>query len=408
MYIRRNLIRGIGLALAVLLPVLADSAATAASPQVTGVRIGVYATKTRVVLDMSGTVDFKTFSLPSPWRVVVDMSEVTWSSGVKRPPRGGLISGMRFGLFRPGTSRVVIDTTGPVQVSKSFVLPPSKPGAAYRLVLDMTRTTRETFMKGYRKPAPDPPQVAAAPPDPVPRPAIRPSRPGKKLIMIDPGHGGVDPGALSRSGVREKHIVLAFSKELRRQLLATGEFRVKMTRDRDVFIRLRDRIAAAREAGADLFVSVHADSIGNRRVRGTSVYTLSENASDKEAAALAARENKSDVIAGVDLNEQPDEVVNILIDLAQRETMNESAVFAKTLVEKLARHRHMLRNTHRFAGFAVLKAPDIPSVLVELGYLSNRDDERMLRSKQQRGVMAQSIVEAVNEYFERQQAANRR
>ncbi len=404
------MIRGIGLAVAVVFPLLSDSTAWATAPQVQGVRIGVYATKTRLVLDLDGTVEFRTFSLPNPWRVVVDLSEVTWSSGVKRPPRGGLVTGMRFGLFRPGTSRVVVDTTGPVQVTKSFVLPPSKAGASYRLVVDMTRTTRETFMKGYRRPAPDPapPQIAARPADPAPSPVIPKPRPGRKLIMIDPGHGGVDPGAMSRSGVWEKHIVLAFAQELQRQLLATGRFRVQLTRDRDVFIRLRDRIAIARKAGADLFISVHADSIGNRKVRGTSVYTLSENASDKEAAALATKENKSDVIAGIDLDEQPDDVVNILIDLAQRETMNESAVFAKTLVEKLARHRRMLRNTHRFAGFAVLKAPDIPSVLVELGYLSNRDDERMLRNPRQREIMAGSIATAVSEYFERQQAAERR
>jgi N-acetylmuramoyl-L-alanine amidase len=410
MYKLRNVIRGIGLAVAVVFPLLADSVAEAAAPQVQGVRIGVYATKTRLVLDLDGTVDFRTFSLPNPWRVVVDLSEVTWSSGVKRPPRDGLVTGMRFGLFRPGTSRVVVDTAGPVQVTKSFVLPPSKPGDGFRLVVDMTRTTQETFMKGYRKPAPvpAPPQIAARPPDPAPSPVVPKPRPGRKLIMIDPGHGGVDPGAMSRSGVWEKHIVLAFAQELQRQLLATGRFRVQLTRDGDVFIRLRDRIALARKAGADLFISVHADSIGNRNVRGTSVYTLSENASDKEAAALATKENKSDVIAGIDLDEQPDEVVNILIDLAQRETMNESAVFAKTLVEKLALHRRMLRNTHRFAGFAVLKAPDIPSVLVELGYLSNREDERMLRSPKTRGMMAGSIAEAISQYFERQQAAERR
>jgi N-acetylmuramoyl-L-alanine amidase len=225
--------------------------------------------------------------------------------------------------------------------------------------------------------------------------------------MIDPGHGGVDPGAMSRSGVWEKNIVLAFARELRRGLLATGQFRVLMTRDRDVFVRLRNRIAIARRAGADLFISVHADSIRNSRVRGTSVYTLSERASDKEADTLAHKENKSDLIAGVDLKKQSDDVVNILIDLAQRETMNESAVFARKLVNELGKTRKMLRNTHRFAGFAVLKAPDIPSVLVELGYLSNRSDERLLTNPKKRRSLARAMARAVQEYFERQQALNR-
>ena len=401
------MIRGIGLAVAVLIGVLVDAATLAAAPQVTSVRLGVYPAKTRIVLDLTGVVTFETFTLPHPYRLVVDMSEVTWSPEMRRPPRGGLVSGMRFGLFKPGTSRVVLDTGGPVRVAKAFLLPPSDGKSGYRLVLDVARTTEKAFMMAYK--APEPAAARAAPevsaPD-IPRPKRTKPR-EKQLIMIDPGHGGVDPGAMSRSGVWEKHIVLAFAKELKRQLLGTGRFDVRMTRDRDVFIRLRDRIAIARKAGADLFISVHADSIGNRSVRGTSVYTLSENASDKEAAALATKENKSDLIAGVDLNDRSDDVVNILIDLAQRETMNESAVFAKILVEQLAEHRRMLRNTHRFAGFAVLKAPDIPSVLVELGYLSNRQDERMLRNPKVRTRMAQSIVQAVGEYFERQQAFNR-
>ena len=406
----RHAIRGIGLALAVLVSALASAAAWAAVPQVTEVRLGVYPTKTRIVLDLSGVVNFKIFSLPQPWRVVVDMSEVTWSPDLKRAPHGGLITGMRFGLFKPGTSRVVMDAAGPVQVTKSFVLPPSQGDRHYRLVLDIERTTRASFMKGYHRPVPQkpPPQAASAM---VPLPKLKPRRrPGdrgeKKLIMIDPGHGGVDPGAISPSGLREKDVVLAFGRELRRRLLATGEYRVDMTRDTDVFIRLRDRVAMARKVGADLFISIHANTIGSRHVRGTSVYTLSENASDREAAALAAKENKSDLIAGVDLNDQSDDVVNILIDLAQRETMNESAVFAKILVDKLSPDRTMLRNTHRFAGFAVLKAPDIPSVLIELGYLSNRRDEAMLRSAGWRRRMVGSVVDAIDVFFGRQQALN--
>ncbi len=228
-----------------------------------------------------------------------------------------------------------------------------------------------------------------------------------KLIVIDPGHGGVDPGATGVSGVREKTLMLAQARELKRRLEATGRFRVVLTRSRDVFVRLRKRIAVARGAGADLFISLHADTIANPKVRGGSIYTLSERASDKEAAALAARENKADMIAGVDLAGQNADVVNILIDLAQRNSMNESAIFAKILTAELSKTMRLLRRTHRFAGFAVLKAPDIPSVLVELGYLSNPVDERNLRLTRHRAKIAQAFVRAVRGHFSRKQAFNR-
>ena len=378
-----------------------------AGPQVTDVRIGVYPGKTRVVLDVSATVDFRTFTLPKPYRVVIDMSEVTWLPRLRNPPRGGLITGMRFGLFKPGLSRVVLDSAGPVKITKAFMVKPA-PGKPYRVVLDISRDSETAFMMAYKQSGERVgPRVKRLPPPRPPQVKSSSKKDEKTVIMIDPGHGGVDPGAISRSGVWEKHIVLAFSKELRRQLLATGKFDVRMTRNRDVFVRLRERIARAKHVGADLFLSIHADSIRNRKVRGASVYTLSERASDREADELAKKENKSDLIAGVDLEYQSNEVVNILIDLAQRETMNESAIFARKLVTELAKVRKMLRNTHRFAGFAVLKAPDIPSVLIELGYLSNRTDERMLRDAKQRRRIATAMTRAIRLYFDRQQALNK-
>ena len=407
--INRNLckIRRIAGRLAFLVATVCLVQQAAAGPQVTDVRIGVYPGKTRVVLDVSATVDFRTFTLPKPYRVVIDMSEVTWLPRMRNPPRGGLITGMRFGLFKPGLSRVVLDSAGPVKITKAFMVKPA-PGKPYRVVLDISRDSETAFMTAYKKSGERVgPRVKRLPPTRPPQVKSSSKKDEKTVIMIDPGHGGVDPGAISRSGVWEKHIVLAFSKELRRQLLATGKFDVRMTRNRDVFIRLRERIARAKHVGADLFLSIHADSIRNRKVRGASVYTLSERASDKEADELAKKENKSDLIAGVDLEYQSNEVVNILIDLAQRETMNESAVFARKLVTELAKVRKMLRNTHRFAGFAVLKAPDIPSVLIELGYLSNRTDERMLRDAKQRRRMATAMTRAIRLYFDRQQALNK-
>jgi N-acetylmuramoyl-L-alanine amidase len=229
----------------------------------------------------------------------------------------------------------------------------------------------------------------------------------KRVIAIDPGHGGVDPGTVGGSGTYEKHITLSMAREIRDRLQATGRYKVVLTRDRDIFVRLRDRIAVSREAGAELFVSIHADAIENRRIRGLSVYTLSEKASDKEAAALAEKENKADLIAGIDLTKETPEVTNILIDLAQRESMNQSARFAARLVKELARETKLLRNTHRFAGFVVLKAPDVPSVLMELGFLSNRQDEAALKRKSYRAKLIAAMARASDAYFSRIEEAVR-
>jgi N-acetylmuramoyl-L-alanine amidase len=225
--------------------------------------------------------------------------------------------------------------------------------------------------------------------------------------VLDPGHGGADPGAVSLKGIYEKHITLAAAREFKAQLEKTGRYKVLLTRTRDVFVKLRERVEFARDAKADIFISLHADKIRNPRIRGLSVHTLSEKASDREAAELAERENKVDLIVGVDLSNENKDVTNILIDLAQRETMNQSARFATLLVRELKRETKLLRNTHRFAGFAVLKAPDVPSVLLEMGFLSNRYDERNLRRKAYRAKLAKSVVRAVDRYFSRIEEAKR-
>ena len=198
------------------------------------------------------------------------------------------------------------------------------------------------------------------------------------------------------------------ARELKRQFQRTGRFKVRMTHDRDIFVRLRDRVQIARDVNAELFISIHADTVKNRKIRGPAVYTLSEKASDKEAAELADKENKADLIAGVDLTLETPEVTNILIDLAQRESMNQSARFAAILVKELRHRTTVLRNTHRFAGFAVLKAPDVPSVLLELGFLSNPNDERALRSRHYRSKLAAAVVKAADTYFVRIEEATRK
>jgi N-acetylmuramoyl-L-alanine amidase len=219
------------------------------------------------------------------------------------------------------------------------------------------------------------------------------------LIYLDPGHGGPDPGTIGHSGTYEKDVTLAMAEELQRQLLATGRYRVKLTRERDRFVALRPRFEMARQDHADMFISLHADADPFFAARGASVYTLSETASDAEAEALAAKENKADLIDGVDLSHQNNTVTTILIDLAQRETKNRSAAFAELLVQDMGQSTLMLRNSHRFAGFAVLKAPDIPSVLIELGYLSDAQDEAQLISPVHRAKLAGAMLRAIDGYY---------
>jgi len=249
------------------------------------------------------------------------------------------------------------------------------------------------------QPPPQPAVASVQPAPPPPAESVAKARDGVPVIVIDPGHGGVDPGATGVSGVYEKHITLAMARDLKAALEKSGRYRVHLTRDRDVFIRLRDRVAIARQYGADLFISLHADAVQNPQIRGLSVYTLSQNASDSEAQALAEKENKADLIAGIDLSHESADVAGILIDLAQRETMNRSAGFAGEVVDEVGQEMDLLGNTHRFAGFAVLKAPDVPAILVEMGYLSNEYEEKQLRQPAYRGRLAKSIAKAVERFF---------
>jgi N-acetylmuramoyl-L-alanine amidase len=221
--------------------------------------------------------------------------------------------------------------------------------------------------------------------------------------MLDPGHGGVDPGTTGLSGEYEKEIVLAVALAVKDKLDKDGKVKCLMTRSDDTFIPLQERPALARAAHADLFMSLHADSDPDPNIRGLSVYTLSKTASDATAQALADKENKSDLVAGLDLAHANPEVTSILLDLVQRETLNLSAVFAGQIIDEV-RHdtRALLQNTHRFAGFAVLKAPDVPSVLVETGYLSNPEDEQALRRPEYRTKLAAALARAIEGYFARQ------
>lgn len=374
-----------------------------AEPDVTGLRIGVHNSRTRVVLDLSGRVRFTTFVLSDPYRVVVNLPEIAWRLPARKPRLRGVVSAYRFGLFEKGTSRLVLDVRSPVRVRKAFVLAPRE-SRGYRLVLDLVKVSRASLLVAQERTRA---QVRARRLASVPPPRPKRAKRSRTVIVIDPGHGGIDPGTIGVNGTWEKRIVLDYARALRRRLRASGRYEVYLTRNRDVFIPLRRRVRMARAKGADLFISLHADSMPNPRMRGAHVYTQSERASDKEAAALAAKENKSDAIAGVDLTAHPDGVANILIDLARRETWNQSAVFAKSLIHELSKVSWMIRKSHRFAEFAVLTAADVPSILVELGYLSNHREERLLRTRKHRKRVTWAMARSVDRYFARQQA-NRR
>ena len=220
-----------------------------------------------------------------------------------------------------------------------------------------------------------------------------------RVVALDPGHGGVDPGAISPHGLYEKNLTLPTARELARQLEATGRYRAVLTRHGDIFVPLRERVARARANHAELFLSIHADALPDSAMRGLSVYTLSDQASDRVAAALAIRENKDDFVAGVRLSRQPREIGAILLDLARRETNNRSLILARVIVEELGRAVPLLDTPHRAAGFVVLTAPDMPSALVELGCLSNPGDERLLRQHAHQQRLAQGMARAIDDYF---------
>ncbi|WP_037255675.1 N-acetylmuramoyl-L-alanine amidase [Rhodovibrio salinarum] len=391
------------LVLLVLAGLAAPQSAQADDPTVSAVRLGQHPDKTRFVMELSTAAPYEVFTLSNPYRVVIDLPQVDWQIPENKMGEAdvGLVRALRFGLFSPTTSRVVLDAKTPVAIDKVFRLSPRE-GYPYRLVVDMKRVSQTRFASLSDR------RITSEEPLPKPDPQQRapePDRGDKRpTIVLDAGHGGVDPGAIGVSGTHEKDIVLDYAKHLRELLESTGRYRVVLTRQRDIFLRLRERIKLAQEAEGDLFISLHANTHNSGKIRGASVYTLSENASDKEAAQLAAKENKSDIIAGVNLGGQTKVVSQILIDLAQRETMNESKHFANVLVDELGQSVKLLGNTHRYAGFAVLKSPNIPSVLVEIGYMTNRQEEQQLLTASHRRKVNQEILDAVDSFFEWQEA----
>lgn len=365
-----------------------------AQPVVMGARIGEHPGLTRFVLELSDPVTPRVFTLVSPDRVVIDLPDVLWHLGTPDRPSGrGAVRSYRYGMFRPGESRIVLDLIRPVSLAPLLIIPP-KEGDGYRIVLDLTPTSHEKFARNAGWPKDllagrDTGAAAAGVPPSEPPPA-------PKVVVLDPGHGGIDSGTVGINGTREKDLVLDEAKRLARVLQKRG-YTVHLTRDSDAYIPLVARVNAARDFKADLFISLHADSNPVPEVYGASVYTLSGAGSDREAAELARKENQSDIVAGVNLAGQSSPVASILIGLAQRETINQSARFAETLVRQLGRVTDTLpRDPHRSAAFVVLKAPDVPAVLIELGYLTSPRDCAQMGTEQWRNDVSLAIADAVD------------
>jgi N-acetylmuramoyl-L-alanine amidase len=383
------------LVFAVLLLGVATAAGAEPFPLATEVRVGGDGKDTRFVMDLSAKIDMAAFTLADPYRVVIDLPQITFQLPAKTGESGrGLIKAFRYGLVMQGGSRIVMDLKGPARVDKAFVLPPAE-GQPARLVIDLAATDRETFLRNMsldRRPSHTAQRAA-------PVPAV--SDDARPLIVIDPGHGGIDIGTKAASGEQEKVIVLEFASALRDKLEKGGKYRVAMTRSDDSFVPLTERVKFARALKASLFISIHADYLPRKEgaAEGATVYTLSDNASDSEAARLAEAENKADVIAGVDLTAESNEVADILIDLAQRETKTFSNQFAKTLLTELKTATKLHKIPNKSAGFLVLRAPDVPSVLLELGYVSTKDDLKQLLSVQWRERTADAMVRAVDGFL---------
>ena len=365
--------------------------------------------QTRFILDLDRPVQFRAFTLADPYRVVIDLPQVNFQlpGGVGTAGRG-LVKAFRYGVVMPGGSRIVFDLTGPARIAKSYVLEAAN-GQPPRLVLELEHVDRTAFVQALApesrpelRPAIAEANAVTARPEEravSPAPQTADKRP---VVVIDPGHGGEDNGTQAGGAdVMEKNLVLTFGLALRDRLEKSGKYRVVMTRTDDTFIALADRVKVARSEAAALFVSIHADALprGEGDAQGATIYTLSDKASDSEAQRLADVENKSDAIGGVSLADEPTEVADILIDLVQRETKTFSNRFARMLMNEMKTTVRMHKHPLKSAGFRVLKAPDVPSVLVELGYVSNKGDLEHLVSENWRNKTVGSMAQAIDTFL---------
>ncbi|WP_032449470.1 N-acetylmuramoyl-L-alanine amidase [Brucella suis] len=360
--------------------------------------------RTRVVVMFDREPKLSTRLFGNPHRLVIDLPETRFGFDEKSLEARGLVSHVRYGLAGKGCSRLILTLRGPFDVENLRVLK-NENASGYRLVADIVATSDRKFAEklkeqkgktGSTERARQQVAGSALPGNGKPRPFT---------VMIDPGHGGIDSGAESLSGIKEKNLTLAFGKELRDRLSHERNIKVLMTREDDTFLRLAERVRLARQHEADLFISIHADTINQHDIRGATVYTISDKASDAVARAMAERENKSDSLAGALPEEQP-EVTDILFDLTRRETHTFSLSFAEKVIGELQGQVNLINNPHRFAGFQVLRAPDVPSVLIEIGYLSNPEDEKLISNPEWRKKLADRIALAVKAFAARKRPSN--
>ncbi len=348
--------------------------------------------RTSLTLTLSGSVTASAFVLDRPERAIVDMPDVNCQIAFDPGQRGGLVAGLRCGRSGPGRARVVVDLAAPAAVSQP-VVSAGPVGGTWLLRLDLARTDGDAFRRAAMIGVADTVTTTGS---------IAPARPHadtRPVVMLDAGHGGDDPGARSGTGFQEKDLTLAFTRDLRDRLVRSGRYRVVLTRDEDVFVALDERVRRAREAGAALLLSVHADSISRSSIRGATIYTGAERASDPDAAKLADRENEADATAGLAGTREPEEVAGILHDLTQRETRVFSRRLAGHLHDRLAPVTRFTSEPRREAGFRVLRAADIPSALLELGYLSNVSDTELMFSEPWRKRSADAVSDAIERFF---------
>lgn len=391
----------------VLRPSVGSETPVATLPVASDVRIVQSGEITRIAFDVTSHLDVRAFVMADPNRVIVDLPETLFAvdpeAGQKANPRArkragedgapvGLVASYRFGKLGAGRSRVVIDLARPARIVKAAT--EASDEGRLRLLVDIVPTDRAAFTAAAAEAV-----RAAAPPPAQGLPASPLGNGSRPVVVLDPGHGGIDVGAIAKGRAPEKEIVFEFARALEAILNASGRYQVVMTRTEDVFVPLNQRVQIARAANAQLFLSIHADTLSDGVVSGATVYTVSDKASDAHAARLAEKENFADKVAGFDGAEESGGVSDILFDLARRETRAYSHVFARTLVSVWKQAARLNKNPIRSAGFTVLKAPDVPSALLELGYMSSEKDSALLSDPEWRGRTARAVAASIDQFF---------
>ncbi len=360
---------------------LLASAPFSSAAELKAAKIAVESDRTRIFLDLAGPVDYKLFEIANPGRIVLDMRDSGLTESFAAPTGKGLLKSLRTGAQNKTDLRVVLDLAADVR-PKSFLMPPEG-GQGYRLIVDLYpkgKGGKVEVVKSARTP---------------------PVKTRDVVIMIDPGHGGNDPGAMGNAGTSEKNITMLVSRELKRQIDKMPGMRALLTREGDYYVGLEDRYHKAREAKADLFVSIHADAFVSSDARGSSVWMLSPRGATSEAARfLADRENNADLVGGVKLDKKDNTLAAVLLDLSQSSTLEASGAVAQQVLRAIAKLGPTHRGYVEKANFVVLRSPDVPSILVETAFITNPEEERRLNSSEQRELLATAILNGVHNYFQ--------